>query len=109
MRLAQWFESQVKADARFEVVAPVRFSVVNFRYKGTDEDNRRILDHVNAAGDVFLSNTVLHEKFNLHLAVGNYQTTQRHVARAWELVKEAVGELGLQPVRAGMNPGAATR
>jgi aromatic-L-amino-acid decarboxylase len=90
VRLAQWFAHQVEADERFEVVAPVRFSVVNFRYKGADEENRRILDGVNAAGDVFLSNTVLNDKFNLHLAVGNYQTSERHVARAWELVKEAV-------------------
>jgi aromatic-L-amino-acid decarboxylase len=91
VRLAQWFERQVEADPRFEVTAPVRFSVVNFRYKGSDEDNRRILDRVNAAGDVFLSNTVLNGKFNLHLAVGNYQTADRHVARAWELVSGAVG------------------
>jgi aromatic-L-amino-acid decarboxylase len=91
VRLAQWFACQVEADARFEVVAPVRFSVVNFRYKGSDDDNRRILDRVNAAGDVFLSNTVLHDKFNLHLAVGNYQTSERHVARAWELVQQAAG------------------
>jgi aromatic-L-amino-acid/L-tryptophan decarboxylase len=90
VRLAQWFASQVEADGRFEIVAPVRFSVVNFRYKGSDDDNRRILDRVNAAGEVFLSNTVLNGKFNLHLAIGNYQTSERHVARAWELVTQAV-------------------
>jgi aromatic-L-amino-acid decarboxylase len=89
VRLAQSFARRVEADARFEVVAPVRFSVVNFRYKGSDEQNRRILDRVNAAGEVFLSNTVLHDKFNLHLAVGNFQTSERHVARAWELVSQA--------------------
>jgi len=65
--------------------------VVNFRYKGSDEDNRRLLDRVNADGDVFLSSTVLHGKFTLHLAVGNYQTADRHVARAWELVSGAAG------------------
>jgi len=68
----------------------VHFSVVNFRLKGGDEDNQRILDQVNAAGNVFLSNTVLHGKFYLHLAVGNYQTAERHVARAWELVSQAI-------------------
>ena len=93
VRLAKWFEQKVEADARFEVVAPVRFSVVNFRYKGTDEDNKRILERVNAAGEVFLSNTVLNGKYNLHLAIGNYQTSERHVGRAWELVTQAVQEL----------------
>ncbi len=93
VRLAQWFACQVESDPRFEVVAAVQFSVVNFRYKGSDAENQQILDRVNAAGDVFLSNTVLNGKFNLHLAVGNYQTAERHVGRAWELVKEAAAGL----------------
>jgi aromatic-L-amino-acid/L-tryptophan decarboxylase len=93
VRLAQSFACLVQSDARFEISAPVRFSVVNFRYKGSDGDNQRILEHVNSAGDVFLSNTVLNGKFNLHLAVGNYQTAERHVARAWELVQEAAAGL----------------
>lgn len=93
VRLAQWFLRQVEADGRFEVAAPVHFSVVNFRYVGSDEENRRLLDRVNAAGDVFLSNTVLNGKFTLHLAVGNYQTADRHVARAWELVSGAADSI----------------
>jgi len=92
-RLAQWFACQVEQDGRFEIAAPVRFSVVNFRLKTGDEENRRLLDRVNQAGDVFLSSTVLNGKFTLHLAVGNYQTSDRHVARAWELVSRAAGEV----------------
>jgi aromatic-L-amino-acid decarboxylase len=89
VRLAKWFACRLEADARFEIAAPVHFSVVNFRYKGSDEENRQILDRVNATGEVFLSSTVLNDKFTLHLAVGNYQTADRHVARAWELVSQA--------------------
>jgi aromatic-L-amino-acid decarboxylase len=90
VRLAHVFADLVKADARFELAAPVRFSVVNFRYRGSDDDNRRILEQVNAPGDVFVSSTVLHGKFTMHLAVGNFQTAERHVRRAWELVRGAV-------------------
>ena len=43
----------------FERTAPAPFSVVCFRYKGTDDENRRILEAVNATGEVFLSGTVL--------------------------------------------------
>jgi aromatic-L-amino-acid decarboxylase len=89
VRLAQEFARQVDADPRFELAAPVPFSVVNFRYKGTDDDNRRILDRVNAAGDVFISSTVLNDRFTLHLAIGNYATTKAHVDRAWQLLQEA--------------------
>jgi aromatic-L-amino-acid decarboxylase len=91
VRLARCFASQVEGDARFEIVAPVHFSVVNFRYKGSDEENRRILERVNADGGVFLSSTVLNGKFTLHLAVGNYQTGERHIGKTWELVRGALG------------------
>lgn len=89
VRLARWFAGAVEADGRFEVVAPVHFSVVNFRYRGSDEENRLILERVNAAGDVFLSSTVLNGRYTIHLAVGNQFTAERHLSRAWELVREA--------------------
>jgi aromatic-L-amino-acid decarboxylase len=89
VRLAQAFAAMVDADPRFERTAPSPFSVVCFRYKGSDDENRRILDRVNATGEVFLSGTVLRGKFSLHLAVGNYGTRLEHVERAWELVKKA--------------------
>ena len=92
VRLAQWFAREVEADSRFELAAPVRFSVVNFRYKGSDESNRRILERVNAAGDVFLSSTVLSGKYTMHLAVGNQFTGQRHVQRAWDLLRSVVSD-----------------
>jgi len=90
VRLAHEFGCQVDADPRFERVAPVPFSVVCFRYKGTDDDNRAILDRVNSTGEVFISGTVLNGRFTLHLAVGNRATTQAHVERAWELIRGAV-------------------
>jgi aromatic-L-amino-acid decarboxylase len=90
VRLARCFAAMVEADARFEIAAPVHFSVVNFRFKGCDDENRRILARVNADGGVFLSSTVLNGKFTLHLAVGNYRTSEKHIERAWELVRGAV-------------------
>jgi aromatic-L-amino-acid/L-tryptophan decarboxylase len=80
----------VDADPRFERTAPTPFSVVCFRYKGTDGQNRAIQEAVNACGEVFISGTVLNGRFTLRLAVGNQATTRRHVQRAWELVKQAV-------------------
>jgi aromatic-L-amino-acid decarboxylase len=86
VRLAHQFASWVDSDPCFERMAPVNFSVVNFRYKGSDDDNRRILDSVNATGEVFISSTVLKSQYTLHLAVGNHLTTEAHVRRAWELI-----------------------
>lgn len=79
----------VDADSDFERSAPSPFSVVCFRFKGTDEENRRILETVNGSGEFFLSHTVLHGKYTLHLAIGNLGTTREHVRRAWAMVRRA--------------------
>jgi aromatic-L-amino-acid decarboxylase len=87
--LAQELAGQVDADPRFERTAPTPFSVVCFRYKGTDERNKRIQDRVNATGEIFISGTVLRGRYTLRMAIGNGATERRHVQRAWELIGEA--------------------
>ena len=52
--------------------------------------NEAIMTRVNDSGEVFISHTVLDGRFTLRVAIGNLQTTERHVARAWELVREAL-------------------
>ena len=99
MRLARLFADWVDADPDFERLAPVPFSVVCFRAKprGTtwteaelESLNQRLLDALNATGEVFLSHTKLNGRFTLRLAIGNLRTEQRHVARAWELARSLV-------------------
>ena len=51
--------------------------------------NARILDRVNASGEVFLSHTVLRGRYVLRVAVGNLRTERRHLKRAWALLCEA--------------------
>ena len=96
MRLARLFAEWVDADPDFERLAPVPFSVVCFRAKPrgkawTEAElealNQRLLDAMNATGEVFLSHTKLNGRFTLRLAVGNLRTEERHVARAWELAR----------------------
>ena len=90
MELAQTFASWVDASDRFERVAPVPFSVVCFRLKdANDEQHARLLDAVNASGEVFLSHTKLDGRFVIRLAIGHLRTEERHVRRAWELLNSA--------------------
>jgi aromatic-L-amino-acid decarboxylase len=102
IRLAQLFSTWVDADPDFERVAPVPFSVVCFRARprglasagaALDFFNERLLEAVNATGDVFLSHTRLNGAFVLRLAVGNLRTEERHVAHAWELLKSHMDQL----------------
>jgi aromatic-L-amino-acid decarboxylase len=86
---AQKFAALVDAHHSFERVAPVPFSVVCFRFKGSDQQNQAIQEKVNQSGRVFISGTVLNGKFVLRLAIGNLATQWKDVEEAWELVKKA--------------------
>jgi aromatic-L-amino-acid decarboxylase len=88
--MARKFAGWVDADPRFERVAPVPLSVVCFRYKGTDEQNRAILESVNASGRVFLSSTELNGRFVLRVAIGNLGTSREDVEAAWELIRKGI-------------------
>ncbi len=87
--LAGW----VDADPLFERAAPAPFSVVCFRYKGTDEQNQRLLERINAGGEFFLSHTVLNGRYVLRLAIGNMQTTREHVLRVWDIIRREAAAL----------------
>ena len=94
--LARAFGSWVAGEPGWEVMAPVPFSLVCFRYAPSntrdanhDALNSRILERVNASGRVFLSHTKLNGAYTLRLAIGNIRTTRQHVADAWALLRDA--------------------
>jgi glutamate/tyrosine decarboxylase-like PLP-dependent enzyme len=101
IRLARLFAAWVDSSADFERTAPAPFSVVCFRAKESDEFNARLLDRINASGEIFLSHTKLNERYTLRLAIGNLHTMERHVERAWTLIQELAGQLKLDAVAAG--------
>lgn len=88
-RLAREFADWVDAESGWERLAPVPMSVVVFRRTADDAVNERVLEQVNASGEVFLSHTRVRGHYALRLAVGNLRTTRAHVARAWELLRGA--------------------
>lgn len=94
--LAAEFAGWVRAAPGWTVEAPHPFSVVCFRHDGggrsleeSNAHNARILEAVNAAGDVFLSHTVLKGRYVIRVAIGNLRTERSHLARAWELLRRA--------------------
>lgn len=108
--LAQDFARWVETDADFELLAPVPFSTVCFRFRPTglarhedhpafhkrlDDLNARLMDAVNRRGDVFLSHTRLRDRFTIRVAIGNLHTERRHVERAWELIRQEAAALDL--------------
>jgi aromatic-L-amino-acid decarboxylase len=114
--LAQQFQAWVEASPDFELLAPVLFSVVCFRSHPQglparpeteaylDRLNERVLAAVNQTGDVFLSHTKLNGKLTLRLAIGNLRTTEAHVRRAWELLREHAARLDAELRPAALRP-----
>jgi aromatic-L-amino-acid decarboxylase len=102
--LASW----VDADPAFERLAPVPFATVCLRYRPDgpvdepsearearlDAANQALLDAVNRTGEVFLSHTRLNGRFAIRVTVGQVRTEERHVARAWELLRREAAALG---------------
>jgi aromatic-L-amino-acid decarboxylase len=103
MELARDLGQRISADARFELAAPVLFSLVCFRYRGSDQVNRDLLERINASGRAFLSGTTLHGKFVLRLAIGNLATTEGDVRQTWDWIRSsafpASGSPGAEPLR----------
>ncbi len=100
MRMAREFAGWVDGSPAFQRLAPVPFSVVCFRatVPGLDEPaldalNERLLEAINAGGEIFISHTKLDGRYALRLAIGNLHTTPAHVGRAWDLIQQHAAEL----------------
>jgi len=91
--LARGFADWVRADERFEVVAPVRLSLVCFRYKGTNEDNEQLMETVNRSGVALLSHNVMDGNYILRCAIGNIHVTKDDVQLVWSKIQEAAATL----------------
>ncbi|WP_434385475.1 pyridoxal-dependent decarboxylase [Melittangium boletus] len=106
VRLAEAFEGQVTADARFELAAPRSLALVCFRLaprpgeapEATDARNRHLLERLNASGEAFLTHTVLPgvdgapARYVLRLAIGAVRTEARHVRAVWERLAALASE-----------------
>ena len=105
--LANWIES----DNRFELAAPVSMGVVCFRWVGSarcadrtpqrgvptnqklDNLNRALVERINASGRVYLTQTKLGGRTVMRIGFGNVLTTEEHVRKAWELIREIARKL----------------
>jgi aromatic-L-amino-acid decarboxylase len=90
VRLAQEFAGWVSGDKRFEIAAPAPLNLVCFRLKSGDEANQKLMDALNHSGDLYLTHTKLDNKLTLRLCVGQTNTTERQVERAWKRIKDEV-------------------
>src|SRR3954463_15514984 len=95
LRLAQLFATWVKEDARFELSAPTVMGVGCFRFKAandaeSDRRNSQLVDTINAGGETYLMQTKLKGRTVMRLGLGNVLTTEEHLARVWQIIRDAI-------------------
>jgi aromatic-L-amino-acid decarboxylase len=94
VRLAQEFVSWVDKDERFELAAPVHLNLVCFRLRAGDHATQLLMDRLNSSGDLYLTHTKLDGKLTLRFCVGQTNTQQQHVERAWQRIQQETEKLG---------------
>jgi aromatic-L-amino-acid/L-tryptophan decarboxylase len=110
IRLANLLGDWIKVDNRFKLSARVSMGVVCFRFVAgigdarpgsappvtankLDKLNSDIVERVNASGRAYLTQTKLRGRTVMRIGIGNVLTTEEHLRKAWELIRETAEAL----------------
>ena len=89
-------KNMIEERPGYDILAPVLFNMVCFRYhpEGMDEKNElnrlneELLRAVNGTGRAYLSHAMLDNNYVLRMAIGQTHVAWRHVEETWELICE---------------------
>src|SRR5439155_17989209 len=115
LRMANLLADWMREDKRFELSAPVVMRVVCFRFTGAgkidtvagvadagprsataatmhklDMINSKIVEHINASGRAYLTQTNLRGRTVMRIGLGNILTTEQHLRNVWEMIRDEV-------------------
>jgi aromatic-L-amino-acid decarboxylase len=113
IRLANLFADWIKSDDRFELSAQPSMGVVCFRFIGRDaalrhpagaarrphqeskldQYNSDIVERINASGRAYLTQTKLRGCIVMRIGLGNVLTTEEHLSKGWEIIREVASTL----------------
>jgi aromatic-L-amino-acid/L-tryptophan decarboxylase len=118
VRLAHVLADWIKSDNCFELAASVSMGVVCFRFvhavvptrrddagpgsptpateETLDKLNSEIVERINASGRAYLTQTKLRGRTVMRIGLGNVLTTEEHLRKAWEMIRETASELNCE-------------
>lgn len=100
LQLSQQLKEMIIKSDDFEIMAPVPLNTICFRYhpSGTndparlDRMNENLMHQLNESGKVYFTHTRLNGNYVIRFVIGQTQTTNKHVQKAWELIKETANK-----------------
>jgi aromatic-L-amino-acid decarboxylase len=92
--LAKDLAEKISCEKDFEILAPVLLNTVCFRYNpaGINEANKNQLNEklnhlLNDSGKIYLTHTILKNKYTLRMVTAQTNVTKEHIDNAWELIR----------------------
>jgi aromatic-L-amino-acid decarboxylase len=93
VELAKQFKNWVEESEDFEMVVEPPLNLVCFRHRAGDEFNMKLMNTINETGLIYFTHTKLNGKVVLRMNIGQTHIEQKHVKKAWELIRETAKTL----------------
>jgi len=101
LELARWLKQTIESSEDFELLAPVNYSLVCFRYHPeavADEEklnqiNQQLLQKVNETGRLYITHTKTAGKYTLRMVIAQTYVERHHVEAAWSLIRKTAEQL----------------
>lgn len=103
LRIGKLFSKWIEESADFELLAPTPLSTICFRAvpektkseNGLNIFNKKLMDNINSTGNVFLSHTILNDKFTIRVVISGVRTEEKHVKEVFEIINNEFRKLSL--------------
>jgi aromatic-L-amino-acid/L-tryptophan decarboxylase len=100
IQIAKELAEKISQEADFEIMAPVLLNTVCFRYvpAGIEEEqvnrlNEKLNHILNDSGKLYLTHTLLKNRYTLRMVTAQTNVTQEHVDKAWGLIQKTARSL----------------
>ncbi|MEL7341830.1 MAG: aminotransferase class I/II-fold pyridoxal phosphate-dependent enzyme, partial [Bacteroidota bacterium] len=97
---AQEVAAEIRNHDEFELLAPVPFNLVCFRFAPSglnlqelNELNKSIVERIKGSGTLYLTHTVLSGKYTIRLVAGQTYMEKEHLKRAWTFIQETAKDV----------------
>ncbi len=94
LELTKWLQGEMLGSENFEILAPVNFNTICFRFnpgikdeEKLNEINSMLENNINGSGKIFLTHTKLNSSYALRFVTGQTNVEKKHIENAWQEIR----------------------